>query len=164
MNYLTQRVAILIDEVNIYLTARELFGAVKVDFQTMLQQFNPREIVRVIVYCIETPENNVAAFQHNVQRLGLEVKSKPVKVFRNGKRKGDWDIGIALDAVRLASKVDVITLVTGDGDFEELVHYLKHEGVKVDLMAFQEQVSRELLRSVDEFIPIPNTMLLKKSA
>lgn len=164
MNHLSQRAAILIDEVNIYMTAKGLFGSVKVDFQSMLQQFGPREIVRAIVYCIETPENNVEMFRHNVQRLGLEVKSKPVKIFHNGKRKGDWDMGIAMDAVRLASRVDVITLVSGDGDFEELVCYLKHQGIKVELMAFPAQVSRELLQSVDEFIPIPNTMLLNRSA
>jgi len=164
MNHLTQRVAILIDEVNIYLTAKRLFGDVKVDYQAILQELNHREIVRAILYCIETPENNVATFRNNIRRVGMEVKSKPVKVFSDGKRKGDWDIGIALDAVRLADKVDVITLVTGDGDFEDLVKYLQHKGVKVELMAFHQRVSGELLRSVDEFIPIQGTMLLKKSA
>lgn len=163
MNTVNPRVAILIDEVNIYRTGKRLFGDVKLNIEAMLQRLNHREIVRVIAYCVETPENDLSIFRKKVRRFGVEVKSKPLKIFNDGKRKGDWDVGIAVDAMQLANKVDVITLVTGDGDFESLVHYLQWHGVKVEVMAFQKRVSHELLRSIDEFIPITDDLLLKKS-
>ena len=162
MNNVKPRVAMLIDEVNIYLTAQRLFGNAKINIEAMLQRLRHTELVRVIAYCVETPENDISIFRKKVTRLGVEVKSKPLKIFRDGTRKGDWDVGMAVDAVQLADKVDDIILVTGDGDFESLVHYLQGHGVNVKVMAFQKRVSHELLRSIDEFIPITDDLLLKK--
>jgi uncharacterized LabA/DUF88 family protein len=163
MSLTCQRVAILIDEVNIFLTARELYKGMKPNIKAILDKLNDREIVRVISYCVETPNNNVEFFSQRVKPLGIEVKSKSIQIFDNGQTKGDWDIDIALDAVQLSNKVDVITLITGDGDFVPLVHYLKSQGVKVELMAFHQKVSQELVKSVDEFIPIASDLLTKWS-
>ena len=129
MGYITQRVAILIDEVNIFLTAKGLYGNAKLDIEAVLKRLNHREIVRVIMYCVKTPENNISTIRNVMNGLDVEVKSKPIKIFSNGKRKGDWDIGLVLDAVEIKNRVDVITLVTGDGDFEDLANYLKYHGM-----------------------------------
>jgi uncharacterized LabA/DUF88 family protein len=95
--------------------------------------------------------------------LNFEVKKKPLKVYPDGKKKGDWDVGIAIDAVSLAEKVDVITLITGDGDYEPLVHYLRSKGVRVEVMGFPEMTSRDLIRAVDKFIPITKDVLTEKN-
>jgi uncharacterized LabA/DUF88 family protein len=163
MSLACQRVAILIDEVNIFLTARELYKDMKPNIKAILNKLNDREIVRVISYCVETPNNDVAFFSRRMKALGIEVKSKAIQTFDNGQTKGDWDIDITLDAVQLSNKVDVITLATGDGDFVPLAYYLKSQGVKVELMAFPQRVSQELVKSVDEFIPITSDLLTKRS-
>ena len=146
---------------NIYYPAKSLGD--KVDFHSLLRRFNSRNLVRAIAYVVEAPDVDISPFVTALTSIGFEVKTKPIKIFDDGTRKGDWDIGIAVDAVSLAEKVDVITLVTGDGDFESLVNHLKWHGVKVEVMAFQQSVSHELLRSLDEFIPITEDLLLKRA-
>ncbi|MCX5909679.1 MAG: NYN domain-containing protein [Deltaproteobacteria bacterium] len=162
VGFASQRVAILIHEVNIYLTAAQLFNGSKVNFEKILETLNRRQITRAILYCIETSELETSAFFKKVTSLNFEVKKKPLKIYPNGRKKGDWDIGIAIDAVSLAEKVDVISLITGDGDYEPLVHYLKSKGVRVEVMGFPEMTSRDLVRSVDKFIPITKDMLLEQ--
>lgn len=157
-----QRVAVLIDEVNLYCTAVRLFGNARVDWVAVLERLSTREIVRMLFYCIKTPENNLTVFERKFSDSGIEIKTKPVKVFSDQSRKGNWDVGMVLDAVELATKVDVLVLVTGDSDFEDLVHYLHARSVKVELMAFRQQVAAELLACVDEFIPITEHMIIKR--
>ena len=164
MHNVKPRVAVLWDEVNIYLTAQRLYGKVRVNPQAMFLKLNQWEIKRTIAYCVETPENDLSIFRRNVKRLGIEVKSKPVKIFRDGKRKGDWDVGITVDAIELANQVDEIFLVTCDGDFESLILHLRLRGRRVGVMAFEPGVSYELKRSIDEFIPITEDMLIKRGA
>jgi len=156
----SQRVAILIDEVNIYLTGLDLFNGAKVDYEKVLEKLNQRQITRAILYCVDKPGCEDSGFVKKVNSLNFEVKKKSLKVYPNGRKKGDWDIGIAIDAVSLAEKVDVITLVTGDGDYEPLVYFLRSKGVRVEVMGFPEMTSRDLIRAVDEFIPITKDMLL----
>ena len=161
IGYGYQRVAILIDEANIYITGVSLYNGSKVDFGKIFEKLNQRQIIRTIIYCIETPELENSLFFKEVNALNFEVKKKLLKVYPNGRKKADWDIGITIDAVSLAEKVDVIVLISGDGDYEPLVHYLKSKGVRVELMGFPEMTSRDLVRSVDKFIPITQGMLKK---
>jgi uncharacterized LabA/DUF88 family protein len=79
------------------------------------------------------------------------VKTKDLQVFYGGHKKGDWDIGIAMDIIRLSQKIDVVVLVTGDGDFIPLVEYLRNHGQYVELMAFGESASSQLIKEADEF-------------
>ena len=158
----SQRVAILVDEVNIYLTAVNLYGRAKIDFEKVLATLNHRQITRAILYCVDYPGWEASGFMEKVSALNYEVKRKNLKTYPNGKKKGDWDIGITIDAVSLAEKVDVITLITGDGDYEPLVYFLKSKGVRVEVMGFPEMTSRDLIRAVDKFIPITKDMLIEE--
>jgi len=163
IGFSSQRMAILIDEVNVYLTAVNLYDGAKVDFEKVFQKLNHRQITRAIIYCIETSELENSQFMKKVNSLNFEVKKKPLKIYPNGRKKGDWDVGITIDAVSLAEKVDVITLITGDGDYEPLIHYLKSKGVRAEVMGFPEMTSRDLTRAVDKFIPITPEMLTKRN-
>jgi uncharacterized LabA/DUF88 family protein len=133
---------------------------VKVDFLKILGRLNTRQIVRAIVYHVEVDAVKEAGFIHRVQKMGYEVKTKKLKTYSNGKKKADWDVGIAMDAVSLADKVDVVCIVSGDGDYVPLVQYLKSRGVKVEIMAFESCTSGDLKRVADEFYPIKEDMLL----
>ncbi|MBW2063317.1 MAG: NYN domain-containing protein [Deltaproteobacteria bacterium] len=156
----SQRVAILIDEANIHITCKNLYSS-PINYQSIMEKLNHRQIVRAIVYLVDSPEVDKSAFIRKLSFLNYEVKTKAVKCYANGKRKADWDVGITIDAVSLAEKVDVITLVTGDGDYEPLVHYLKSKGVKVEVMGFPLMTSRDLINAVDKFIPITEDLILK---
>ncbi|MDD5164077.1 MAG: NYN domain-containing protein, partial [Patescibacteria group bacterium] len=80
------------------------------------------------------------------------LKIKDLQIFPGGMKKADWDVGMAVDAIKLADKVDVVILVTGDGDFIPLVSYLKeNKGCRVELVAFERTTSSKLVETVDEF-------------
>lgn len=160
IGFQSQRVAILIDEANIHITCKNLYRS-PIDYQAIMEKLNHRQIVRAIVYLADSHEVDKSAFKRKLSFLNYEIKTKTVKCYANGKRKADWDVGITIDAVSLAEKVDVITLVTGDGDYEPLVHYLKSKGVKVEVMGFPQMTSRDLINAVDKFIPITLDLILK---
>lgn len=86
--------------------------------------------------------------------IGFETKIKDIKTFGDGSKKADWDLGIALDAVSLADHVDTVVLCSGDGDFERLCTHLRHEGVRVEVMAFKESTAEELVAAADTFIDL----------
>jgi uncharacterized LabA/DUF88 family protein len=103
-------------------------------------------------------------FYDALERMGFEVKAKDIQVFYDGSKKGDWDVGIAMDIMRLAPKLDVVVLVSGDGDFTELVEHSKSLGCRVEVVAFGKPTSHKLLDSADFFMDIDEEKryLLKK--
>lgn len=144
--------AILIDVQNMYHSAKNLFNS-RVNFEEVVKEgTSGRKLVRAIAYVVKSGDNgDEEAFFNALKRLGIERKSKDLQVFYGGAKKADWDVGITLDAVHLASSVDVIVLVSGDGDFLPLVEHLQHRGKIVEVMAFKKSASSELQERVNEF-------------
>jgi uncharacterized LabA/DUF88 family protein len=147
-----------VDVQNIYYPAKSLGD--KVDFHSLLRRFNNRNLVRAIAYVVEAPDVDISPFVTALTSIGFEVKTKPIKIFDDGTRKGDIDMMLALDALSLADKVDVVCLVTGDGVYVELVHHLRARGVKVELMSFKSNTSSELLRTCDGHVAMNEEFLL----
>jgi len=78
---------------------------------------------------------------------------KDLQIFPGGIKKGDWDVGIAVDAIRLGDFfIDVLILATGDGDFVPLVDYLKGRGRQMEVIAFGRSTSAKLKEAADDFI------------
>ncbi len=152
-----QRAAILVDSANVFMTS--LAMGVKIDHAKLLERLDDREIVRSILYHVEIDPEREEGFLRRVQSLGFEVKCKPIRTYPDGKAKADMDVDITVDAIALSEKCDVITLVTGDGDYVPLVLYLKAMGVKTEAMAFERNISHRLRMAVDEFIPITTDIL-----
>lgn len=150
-----QRVAVLVDVQNMYYSARNLFNS-RVNFSKLLDKIvQGRLLVRAISYVIKTEDNKNSDFFEAVHSAGFEVKEKELQVFFDGHLKGDWDLGIAMDAIRLGQKVDSIVLVTGDGDFKPLVNYLQQAlGCLVEVVAFKQTANKELMEMADDFINI----------
>jgi len=93
-----------------------------------------------------------------LERFGFEIRSKDLQIFPGGMKKGDWDVGLAIDAVILSEKVDVIVLVTGDGDYIPLVEYLKaNKGCKLEVFAFGRTTSGKLIEAADEFTDLESS-------
>lgn len=147
-----QRVGVLVDIQNMYYSAKVLYKK-KVDFKEILKTaVSGRKLIRAIAYGIKTIEGLEKNFFDALQKSGYEVRTKDLQIFPGGAKKGDWDVGITVDAIKLASHLDVVVLVTGDGDYIPLVQYLQNTmGCRVEVIAFQESASGKLIETVDDF-------------
>ena len=92
------------------------------------------------------------SFFEALGKIGIEVKTKDLQIFFGGAKKADWDVGLAVDAIKLSSKVDAIVLATGDGDFVPLAEYVRSQGCQVECISFGKSSSSRLRETVDDFI------------
>jgi len=146
-----QRVAVLADSQNLYHTAQSLYSR-NIDYAELLAgAVSDRELTRAIAYVIRADSPEEESFFEALVDIGFETKIKEIKTFGDGSKKADWDVGMSLDAVTLANHVDTVVLCTGDGDFSRLCSHLRHEGVKVEVMAFGSSTAEELIAATDEF-------------
>jgi uncharacterized protein (TIGR00288 family) len=149
-----QRVGVLIDVQNMYHSAKNLYGA-RVNFKEVLKTaVADRKLIRAIAYVIRTETGEEKAFCEALTKIGLEVKMKDLQIFYGGLKKADWDVGICMDAIKLYPSLDVIILVSGDGDFIPLVEYLKNQGRQVEIIAFGQSASSKLQEIADDFIDL----------
>ena len=162
--YKDQRVAILIDTQNLYHSAKNLYNA-KVNFGEIVKYMVAgRSLVRAIAYVVKSDEPQEAGFFEALNQLGIELRIKPLQVYAGGFKKGDWDVGMAVDAIRFSRLVDTLILVTGDGDFIPLVEYLKNQGSQAEVAAFEKTSSQKLKEVADNFIPLDAERFLIKAA
>lgn len=160
-----QRVAVLIDVQNLYHSARNLYSA-KVNFKEVLKlAVAGRKLIRAFAYVVRTKTGEERPFFEALTKLGIETRVRDLQEFFGGLKKADWDVGIVIDAVKAAGGVDVIVLLSGDGDFIPLVDYLKNQGKRVEVIAFERTASSKLREAADEFINLgegSQTLLFKK--
>lgn len=147
-----QRVAMLIDTQNLYHSAKNLYKS-KVSFGDVVQAaLGERKLVRAVAYVVHTESGEESAFFEALEKLGIEIKTKDLHIFYGGAKKADWDVGMAVDAIKLSHKVDAIVIATGDGDFIPLVEYVKSQGCQVEAISFGRSASSGLRNVVDDFI------------
>ena len=146
-----QRVGVFIDAQNLYHSAKNLYGK-KVNFEAVLNEVvGGRQLIRAIAYVITTESGEEKSFFEALEKQGIEIKSKDLQIFYGGAKKGDWDVGIAVDAIRLAPKLDAVVIVSGDGDFKPLVEYIKND-TQVEAASFGKSSSSLLKEAVDDFL------------
>jgi len=164
IKHIGQRVGVLIDVQNLYHSAKNLYG-VRVNFREILKlAVSGRNLIRVFAYVVRTKSGEEKLFFEALTKLGIETRVRDLQEFYGGLKKADWDVGITIDAVRIAPGVDTVVLVSGDGDFLQLVEYLKNQGKRVEIIAFSRSASTRLKEMADEFIDIeksPEKYLLK---
>lgn len=150
-----QRVGIFVDVQNMYHSAKKLFNG-RVNFGEVLKEATAdRKLIRAIAYVVQSKTTEEENFFEALAKQGFEVKIKDLQIFLGGAKKADWDVGMAVDAIKLADKLDCIVLVTGDGDFAPLVDYLKeNKGCLVEVIAFKETSSAKLLDVADDFVDL----------
>lgn len=164
--YSEQRVGIFIDVQNIYHSAKNLYYS-RVNFEALVRGLTgSRSLIRAMAYVVKSEGITVTGsdtssggkeefFFEALKKAGLELRVKDLQVYAGGMKKADWDVGLAVDAIRMASSLDVIILVTGDGDFIPLVEYLKWgRGTFVEVAAFSRSTSGRLKEVADRFIEI----------
>jgi uncharacterized protein (TIGR00288 family) len=165
IKHVGQRVAVLIDVQNLYHSAKNLYGN-RVNFKEVLNlAVSNRVLVRALAYVVKTKTGEEKAFFDALKNLGIETRVRELQEFYGGLKKADWDVGIAVDAIRISPSVDTVVLASGDGDFLQLIDYLKNQGKRIEVIAFGRSASSKIKRAADEFLDIGKNKgkyLLKK--
>lgn len=177
-SYSNQRVGIFVDVQNLYHSAKNLYHG-RVNYTELMKHLvGDRQLIRAMAYVVKsegvepqhgtristpaqakaTASNDLsseAAFFEALEKAGLELRMKDLQIYAGGMKKADWDVGMAVDAIRMSEFLDVIILVTGDGDFIPLVDYLKWgNGRLVEVAAFKRSASSKIQDAADKFIAI----------
>ena len=149
-----QRVAVIIDTQNLYHSAKNLYKA-KVNFANVVAKaVQNRKLIRAMSYVVNTEGGEESAFFEAMEKIGIEIKTKDLQIFYGGAKKADWDVGMVVDAIKLAHKVDAIIFATGDGDFIPGVEYIQSMGCQVEAITFGRSASSALKAAVDDFIDL----------
>jgi uncharacterized LabA/DUF88 family protein len=165
MKHENQRIGIFIDVQNLYYSAKALYDA-KVNFNEIINTATAgRKLIRAIAYTIKADMPEEQSFFDALEKLGIEVKTKELQTFVNGSKKGDWDVGIAVDMLKMAPKLDAVILCSGDGDFQMLLHHAKAEGCRAEVISFGRSTSAKLIEESDDFTDLDqdtNRFLLRR--
>ncbi|MBB5211065.1 NYN domain-containing protein [Microbulbifer hydrolyticus] len=155
-------VAIFIDVQNVYYTTRQAFSC-NFDYNEFWSRATKgRQVTKAIAYAIDRGDRKQREFQNILRAIGFEVKLKPFIQRADGSAKGDWDVGITIDALEYGTDADVVVLVSGDGDFDLLVKKLRSDGKKtVEVYGVAALTAGSLIDAASEFIPIENDLLLR---
>lgn len=157
-----QRVGVLVDVANLYHSARNLYSK-KVNFRKVLATVvADRKLIRASAYVVRSDNNeDEMGFFEALSQQGFEVVMKDLQIFAGGAKKGDWDVGISIDAIKLSHKLDVIVLASGDGDYIPLVNYIQSTtGCLVEIAGFRQTTSTKLLEIADDFINLSDRQFL----
>lgn len=153
-----QRVGIFVDAQNLYHSAKNLYHT-RVNYKELIRELTDnRALIVAFAYVVksDTAEGETAFFDA-LKKSGLELRVKDLQIYAGGAKKADWDVGMAVDAIRMSNLLDVVILVTGDGDFVPLVEYLKWGmGRTVEVAAFGRSASAKIKEVADEFTDLEN--------
>jgi uncharacterized LabA/DUF88 family protein len=149
-----QRVGFFVDIQNLYYTARNVYNS-RVNFGAILKDaVGERPLVRAIAYGIRAQMPEEETFFDAVRKAGFELKLKDLQSFYGGAKKGDWDVGIVMDIIKLNPKLDTVILASGDGDNIPLIEYLLVIGQRVELVSFGKSTSSKMREMVDYYIDL----------
>jgi uncharacterized LabA/DUF88 family protein len=162
-----QRLGIFVDVQNMFYSAKLLHQS-KVDYGRLLKEVTgARHLVRAIAYIVQKQDVNQAGFHDALARFGYDLRVKELKsrVDADGRAttgKGSWEVGMTIDALSLAPKLDTVVLITGDGDYVPLVQALKVHGCRVEVVSFDRSTAGELIAAADQYIPIQDNWIFKE--
>ena len=156
-----KKIALFVDVQNIYYTTRQAY-AKKFNYRKLWQQLSAEgEITSAIAYAIERHDDRQQQFQQTLRQIGFEVKLKPYIQRSDGSAKGDWDVGITIDVMQIASKVDTVILLSGDGDFDLLLEKINCDhGINTEVYGVPNLTANSLIKAATTFHPIDGKLLL----
>lgn len=159
LKYKDQRVGVFVDVSNMYHSAKNLYGA-RINFKAILDTVvGDRQLIRAIAYAVKAGSADEESFFDALEKSGFQIKSKDLQIFMDGTKKADWDVGLSVDAITLSDHLDVIIVVSGDGDYVPLVEYLKiNRGCIVEVAAFGKTTSAKLIEAADDFLDLASDM------
>ncbi|HEY7525509.1 MAG TPA: NYN domain-containing protein, partial [Candidatus Limnocylindria bacterium] len=151
---MSKNVAVFVDVANLYYSARG--QEVDVDYVALLKAATKgRDLIRAYAYSGLDPENeNQRKFIDFLNKNGYKVVHKDIRKFGDGRVKANLDIELVVDMFRLAKRMDIAVVVSGDGDFAAAIRALQDEGVRCEVISFRPNTSSDLIAVADEFIDI----------
>lgn len=157
----SQRIGVFVDNQNLFYSATRIFNKY-LDYKKLLEFIvRDRQLIRALAYVVESEETRQGHFINILKRHNYEIRSKNLKRRPDGTAKGDWDMGIAIDSMSLAVKLDVVALVSGDGDFLPLINKLKALGCRVELYYIKGSCADEIIEAADDAYLIEKTLCLE---
>ena len=158
---MTPRIAVFADVQNIYYTTRDAYGR-SFNYRKLMQRIRAQgDIVHAIAYAIARDDDGQRQFQDALRHMGFEVKLKPFIQRSDGSAKGDWDVGITVDAMSLAKDVDTVVLLSGDGDFDILLEKINQVyGVSTEVYGVPTLTAHSLIKAATVYHPIEEDLLL----
>ncbi len=155
------KIAIFVDVQNIYYTTRDTFQQ-QFNYREFWQQISQQgDIVLANAYAIQRSDDQQHKFQKALKHIGFNVKLKPYIQRRDGSAKGDWDVGITVDVMEVAPEVDIVILLSGDGDFDLLLRKIMlRDNVKTHVYGVTALTAQSLINAASEFFPIERNLLL----
>ena len=156
-----KKIAIFADVQNIYYTTRQAYNR-QFNYRKLWQQISAQgEIVAATAYAIDRGDNKQRSFQDVLKQIGFTVKLKPFIQRSDGSAKGDWDVGITIDVMEAARDVDIVVLLSGDGDFDLLLKKITSDyGVSAEVYGVPTLTANSLIDAASAFHPIENELLL----
>lgn len=152
--YEDQRIGIFVDVQNLYYSAYNIYHS-RVNFGAIVENIvKDRKLIRAIAYVIKADQPEEQGFFDALTKQGYEIRQKPLQTFIGGAKKGDWDVGITLDIISLVDKLDVVVLVSGDGDFDDVIQYIKNNGARAEVVAFGKSTASRIKEMADDFIDL----------
>lgn len=114
-----------------------------------------------LAYAIHRGDDKQLKFQNALKHIGFTVKLKPYIQRSDGSAKGDWDVGITIDVMSLAPRVDKVILLSGDGDFDLLLERIKKDyATETEVYGVPSLTANSLIDSANTFTPITESLLL----
>lgn len=153
-----RRVGVFIDVQNMYYSARNIYGS-KVNYGAIVKAaVGDQQLIRAIAYTISTKAGDETPFFEALYKMGIEVNTKELLEYDSGHKKGDWDVGITIDVVRMLDMIDVVVLVSGDGDYVALGEYIKNRGRIFHVVSFRESTSGKLVEEADIYTNLSDNL------
>jgi uncharacterized LabA/DUF88 family protein len=154
------RVGIFVDVQNMYYAARQLKG--RLDFDALIQTaVAERRLILAQAFVVESKEIDQSSFIARLEKRSIKVHRKNLTVRTDGSMKGDWDMEMALAILDAAPMLDVVVLVSGDGDFTSLVNRVKAMGPKVEVISFPRNTAKSLIEAADHFSPLDRNFMIR---
>jgi len=157
-----KKIALFADVQNLYYTVRQAHGC-HFNYAALWAEVS-REgtIVEAVAYAIDRVDSKQQQFQQILRNLGFEVRLKPYIQRSDGSAKGDWDVGITLDVIEAASRVDQVGLASGDGDFDLLLERaIQRHRVEAVVYGTPGVTALSLIRAASRYVPIEGQLLLR---
>ena len=157
-----KKVSLLVDVQNIYYTTRQIHHC-NFNYNAFWQQATQnRQVINAVAYAIDRDDEKQKQFQNILKAIGFKVKLKPFIRRADGSAKGDWDVGITIDALDFAKQSDTVVLASGDGDFDLLVNKIRHDlQTEVEVYSVFKLTAASLICAATNHVSIEKDLLLK---
>jgi len=155
-----KKIAIFVDVQNIYYTTRDVYQR-QFNYRKLWEQLSYQgDIVIANAYAIQRSDDQQHKFQKALKHIGFNVKLKPFIQRSDGSAKGDWDVGITIDVMKTAAEVDIVVLLSGDGDFDRLLTEISatHQ-VETHVYGVPKLTANSLINAASKYYEINESLL-----